>query len=73
MREVIRDGSNGLLADFFDTDGLADKAVAVLNEPAGFRHLGEQGAALVRERYALDVTLPRLIQWFERSEAGNLA
>jgi glycosyltransferase involved in cell wall biosynthesis len=62
VREVIRDGSNGLLADFFDVDGLADKAVAVLKDPAAFQHLDERGAAMVQERYALDVTLPRLIQ-----------
>ena len=72
VREVIRDGSNGLLADFFDVDGLADKALAVLKDPPGFRSLGEHGAAMVQERYALDVTLPRLIEWFERSLAGNL-
>ena len=37
VREVIRDGSNGLLADFFDIDGLADKAVAVLRDPPAYR------------------------------------
>ena len=72
VREVIRDGSNGLLADFFDVEALAEKAVAVLDDPAAYRHLGERGTAMVREHYALDVTLPRLIEWFERSLAGNL-
>src|SRR5262249_21976016 len=33
VREVIQDGSNGLLADFFDVDGLVDKGVAVLKDP----------------------------------------
>ncbi len=59
-REVVRDGSNGLLVDFFDIEGLADKAVAVLKHPVGYRHLGEHGVEMVQERYALDVTLPSL-------------
>ncbi len=72
VREVIRDGSNGLLADFFDVDGLAEKALAVLRDPPAFDALGKRGTALIHERYALDVTLPKLIEWFERSVAGNL-
>ena len=72
VREVIRDGSNGLLADFFDVDGLADRAVTVLKDPSAYRHLGEHGTEMVQEHYALDVTLPKLIRWFERSMAGNL-
>jgi glycosyltransferase involved in cell wall biosynthesis len=72
VREVIRDESNGLLADFFDIDGLAEKAVAVLSDPPAYRALGERGLAMVHERYALAVTLPKLITWFERSLAGNL-
>ncbi len=72
VREVIRDGSNGLLVDFFDVEGLAEKAVAVLRDPQAYRGLGERGIELVHERYALDVTLPKLINWFERSAAGNL-
>ena len=43
VREVIQDGTNGLLADFFDVDGLAEKAVAVLWDPAAYRSLGERG------------------------------
>ena len=72
VREVITDGSNGLLADFFDVDGLAEKAVAVLKDPPAYRALGEHGVEMIHDRYALDVTLPKLIRWFERSHAGNL-
>jgi glycosyltransferase involved in cell wall biosynthesis len=72
VREVIHDGSNGLLADFFDVDDQAAKALAVLRDPLAYHSLGARGVALIQERYALDVTLPRLIRWFERSIAGNL-
>ena len=72
VREVITDGTTGLLTDFFDVDGLTARALAVLRDPPAYRPLGERGTALVQERYALDVTLPQLIRWFERSVAGNL-
>jgi glycosyltransferase involved in cell wall biosynthesis len=71
VREVIHDASNGLLADFFDVESLAGKALAVLRDPPAYRPLGERGIALIQERYALDVTLPRLIHWLERSIAAN--
>src|SRR5262249_54400153 len=69
VREVIRDGRNGLLVDFFDAESLASRALEVLRDPAAFRPLGQGAAALVRERYALDVTLPRLAWLFERALA----
>ena len=72
VREVITDGRNGLLADFFDVDRLAQLALAVLRDPAAHRPLGDHAVELVRERYALDVTLPKLVHWFERTLAGNL-
>ncbi len=72
VREVIADGKTGLLADFFDVESLAEKAVAVLKDPAAYRHLGERSTSMVHERDALDVTLPKLIRWFERNLAGNL-
>jgi hypothetical protein len=66
------DGSNGLLADFLDLDGLAEKVLAVLRDPRAFCVLGQRGLAMIHKRYALDVTLPKLIQWLERTCAGNL-
>lgn len=67
VREMIEHGRNGLLVDFFDVEGFAARAVEVLRDPAAHRPLGEAGAALVRERYALDVCLPRLVSLFERA------
>ena len=69
--EMIADGENGLLVDFFDFGGLARRAVEVLRDPPAFRVLGERGASIVAERYALDVILPRLVGLFERVVRGG--
>ncbi len=69
--EMIADGENGLLVDFFDVEGLARRAVEVLRDPPAFRLLGERAAALVAERYALGVTLPKLLGLFERVVRGD--
>jgi glycosyltransferase involved in cell wall biosynthesis len=66
VREVITDGANGLLTDFFDIDGLTARALAVLRDPPAYRSLGERGTALVAERFALSRTLPRLLDLFDR-------
>lgn len=64
VREVIRHGATGLLADFFDVEALAGHALRVLGDPAGHRPLAQAGRALIEERYALDRTLPRLWELF---------
>lgn len=59
VREVIRDGENGLLADFFDPEGLAAKVVDVLARPDDYAGLGRQARADAVARYDfLTATLP---------------
>jgi glycosyltransferase involved in cell wall biosynthesis len=63
--ELITDGKTGLLVPFFDADGFADAACRVLDDPAAFRPLGRAGAELIREKYSLDVSLPRFLKLCE--------
>ena len=71
VREMIEDGRNGLLCDFFDVEGFAQKAINVLRDPGEFRHLGAAAVELIREQYAIDVILPRLARLFEQTvDAG---
>jgi glycosyltransferase involved in cell wall biosynthesis len=53
VREVMRDGHNGLLTDFFDVEALATRIVQVLAEPAAHAHLALQARADMIERYDL--------------------
>jgi glycosyltransferase involved in cell wall biosynthesis len=70
VREVIRDGENGLLADFFDVDGLVERADQVLESPRTFRPLGQAAAKLVREKYSLEVCLPQMLALYESAMAA---
>jgi glycosyltransferase involved in cell wall biosynthesis len=66
VREVITDGQNGLLCDFFDDAGFAERALEVLADPTGHRErLGAAAARTVEERYALDVTFPEMADFYE--------
>jgi glycosyltransferase involved in cell wall biosynthesis len=65
VREVIEHGKNGLLADFFDVDGMAEQACKVLDAPQDFKHLGRAGIDMIRERYSMDVCLPRMLALYE--------
>ena len=40
VREVTANGKTALLTDFLDPDGLADKVVSVLSDPAHYKEMG---------------------------------
>jgi glycosyltransferase involved in cell wall biosynthesis len=64
VRELIEPGRTGLLADFYDVEGLADRVLDVLRAPEAHRHLGQAGENLIRDVYALDRTLPRMLELY---------
>jgi len=68
---MIQHGNNGLLADFFDVEALADAAGKVLDDPAAYRPLGQAGIEMIRERYSLDVCLPRMLDLYEDACHGR--
>lgn len=72
VKEMIRDGENGLTADFFDADALAAKGVAALRDVAGHRALGRAAEQMITERYSLEAVLPRMLELYERAAAMKL-
>ncbi len=68
VQEMIEEGKNGLLVDFFDVDGFVEKANQVLDDPQAFRHLGEAGTQMITEQYSLDVCLPRMLELYQEAE-----
>src|SRR5262249_48551384 len=71
VREVIEPGRTGLVEPLFDLERLTETALAVLDRPAEFRRLGEAGRRLMEERYSLEVAVPALADFFERSARGG--
>jgi len=70
VREYIQDGENGLLGSFLDAEGLAERALAVLADLPGHRHLGEAARrTIVEGGYALADTLPRIDAFFREVAA----
>jgi glycosyltransferase involved in cell wall biosynthesis len=61
VREMIQDDKNGLLADFFDVEGLANLAGKVLDALLDYKHLGQAGVKMICEHYSLEICLPRML------------
>ena len=53
VQEVLDDGVNGLLVDFFDTEALADRVVEVLQHPERHRELVKNARKRVAAQYDL--------------------
>lgn len=64
VREVLAHGQTGLLLDLADSDAWQRQALAVLDDLAAYRPLGDAAAVHVRAHYARDVCLPRLAERF---------
>jgi len=67
VKEMIRDGENGLLADFFDVDALAAKALEAIRDPAAVRPLGRAAEQMIKEKYSLDVLLPKMVDFYHET------
>ncbi|MFB2981558.1 glycosyltransferase family 4 protein [Microseira sp. BLCC-F43] len=62
VREVIQDGENGLLVDFFSPKQIADRICEVLDHPTRMAEIRAKARQTVVEKYAHQQLLPRHIQ-----------
>jgi glycosyltransferase involved in cell wall biosynthesis len=59
VEEVIRDGENGLLVDFFSPDQVAQRVVDVLEQPEAFATIRRNARRTILEKYDLQtICLP---------------
>ncbi len=72
VQEAIDHGQHGLLADFYDVEGLTKDALRVLRDPAEYRPLAAAARQRVLERYELGKCTGELVRLFE-SVAGSKA
>ncbi|WP_431857412.1 glycosyltransferase family 4 protein [Azospirillum sp.] len=72
VTEVIEEGRNGLLVDFFDPKGVADRVDEALDAPHRFEAVRAAARRTVLERYDLrSVCLPAQVRLIEDLYAGR--
>jgi glycosyltransferase involved in cell wall biosynthesis len=59
VRDVVEDGVNGLLADFFSPQSIAERVATLLDDRAAAAALGQAARVTIEESYALATLLPR--------------
>jgi glycosyltransferase involved in cell wall biosynthesis len=72
VTEVIEDGRNGLLVDFFSPMAIADRVEEALDGGARWDELRRRARATILERYRLEDCLARHIRLIEDTAAGGL-
>jgi glycosyltransferase involved in cell wall biosynthesis len=65
VTEVLRHEENGLLAGFYDVEGLSRLALQVLSDPASFRRLGNAARQTILERYEKRLCIEQLVSYFQ--------
>jgi glycosyltransferase involved in cell wall biosynthesis len=69
VRELIRDGENGLLVDFFDVGAIADQLEAILaaKNDAKLAQIRANARQTILDQYDLAQLLPRHLQWMQET------
>lgn len=71
VAEVIKDGVNGRLVDFFDVKGWSAALTDALARPKAYDAIRDAARRMVRDRYDLrSVCLPRQVELLTRLERG---
>lgn len=71
VQEVIRDGHNGLLVDFFSPQEIADSVDRVLDDPDRMEQIRREARRTVLHRYSLDLCLKKQTKLIERLARGD--
>ncbi len=67
VTEMIQDGVNGLLVDFFSPPEICDRIEEALDNPAKMTQIRAQARETILERYDLAQLLPQHLQWIQES------
>lgn len=64
VKEVIKDGKNGLLADLYAPEAIAEQIVKAIQKPNP--KLGEQARKTIEKHYSIGAVLPQFVQFFSK-------
>lgn len=73
VAEVIRDGENGLLFDFFQPKQIADRVDEILDHPTQMASIRKNARQTVLENYSLSRLLPKHLQLIYDVANGSMA
>ncbi len=71
VEEVITDGENGVLVDFFDKDALVEKIDYALSKPQDFYQIRKQARVSVLQKYRLEDCLQQRIALLQAMGRGE--
>lgn len=63
VTEIIQDGVNGLLVDFFSPQQICDRVEEALDNPTQMTSIRAKARETIQERYDLAKLLPQHLQW----------
>ena len=66
VKEVIEDGINGLLVDFFTPKKIASKLIEALNNPDKMAKIRTRARETILEKYDLAKLLPEHLEWIKQ-------
>lgn len=72
VKEVIQDGENGLLVDFFSPKQIADRISEVLDHPSRMAQLRQKARETALEKYSLEKLLLTHVQLIKDVANGSL-
>ena len=70
VTEVIEDGVNGLLVDFFSPQAIAERVEEVLAHPTKMANIRGQGRETIQKNYDLRLLLPQHLQEIQNYPVG---
>jgi L-malate glycosyltransferase len=73
IREVVDHGVSGYLAPVGDVDAMGDYAAAILRDRDLWRRMSGDAQHAARERFGVDVIIPRYERYYERILAADAA
>ncbi len=66
IEDIITDGLNGLLVDVGDPSGIAGAAIRLLRDDLLRKNMGEEGAALVRDKFASGAMADKVLELYKK-------
>ncbi|HEY9637188.1 MAG TPA: glycosyltransferase family 4 protein [Coleofasciculaceae cyanobacterium] len=70
VTEVIQDGVNGLLVDFFSPQEIADRVEEVLDHPTHMATIRAKAREIIQGRYNMPQLLQQHLQWIQDAVEG---